>query len=191
MKSAIETIIFGPERFWRKITGNTYWHNIAITEKRRADMLDQALDEFENYYNKDNAPIREPAQKSDKELCKVILDSMIGKEIRYKDGNPSNYSIDNLELIPIKNSSFEVHDIKEDNKIGYELERHREIERKNAQNNNERLETKLDILEIYDDPDYEKETQADTADTESYAASLPGIDYHDILDRLDEEDIPL
>lgn len=34
------------------------------------------------------------------------------------------------------------------------------------------------------------ENKADTADTESYAASLPGID-HDILRMLDEEDIPL
>jgi hypothetical protein len=48
IKNYIEIIVFFPERFWRKITGNTYWRNIAITEQRRADSLDETIDQMEN-----------------------------------------------------------------------------------------------------------------------------------------------
>jgi hypothetical protein len=138
------------------------------------------------------APIREPeentsttsrtnpAAMSDKELCKVILDSFEGKEIRHKDGNPRNYSIENLELVPIKDSSFEIFDIPEQTQRLDWWTEHQRIEREIAQSDKEKLDTKLDILE-----------SIDTADTDSFVSSLPGIDYHDIMDQIDEEDIPL
>lgn len=43
----IETIIFFPIRFWRRITRVTYWRSRFLEEQRRADALDSALTSLE------------------------------------------------------------------------------------------------------------------------------------------------
>jgi hypothetical protein len=114
--------------------------------------------------------LRWTAEGEDKGLCKIVEDYLAGKKIRHKDGNPRNYSLENLELVPIKDSHFEVHDIPEQTqRLDWWIE-HQKIMREIQRND-------------YD----EFENDIDTADTDSYASSLPGID-NDVLRELRQHD---
>jgi|HubBroStandDraft_3_1064219.scaffolds.fasta_scaffold568958_2 hypothetical protein len=97
------------------------------------------------------------------DLCDTVYDYIKDKMVIYKDGNSKNYDIANLELVPIPeiNTSIE--------RMQYE-----------------------DELKRYEDKINNISDEENFADRESYASSvLPGIEDHDILDRINEEDLPL